>query len=1102
MSQATGMIGQGLAVAGGATLGGVGATVSSFSRFEEQMRNVNSIAHLSEAEFSKLSETIRNMPRLEGATQGPTELAAALYQIQSSGFEGAKGLQVLRASAKAADAGMTSTKTAAEAIAGALNAFSLDANQSKRVSDVFFKTVESGVITFEQLAHSFGNISSTAAAAGLSIEETTGAIAALTLKGVSPEESVNSLNQAILHLVAPGKEASDTMKSLGIHIDASTLKSRGLVWAMGELYQKTGGSLPLLKKILEDTNAIKAVTAITNDGGQALVKSVDANKDSSGAAERARAEQAKSMAFQMRQLWAQLEAGAVRVGQIVAPYVGMAAKAVKTLSDAFASLSPKTQEWVVIATSVAGAAASAAGGIILLAPVIATLAGAGPAILGVAAALAAGVAAVGAFAAAWVNNWGDIQGVAATSWESIKAGAAKVWEVLKQGWEAVSDVGKDALSGDWQQAWEKTKVYAGQAWEAVKVYGAQAWEAAKGYAAQAWSWIYQKIIEMAKAAWEQVKALGAQAWEWILAKLQSADITGLTNDMAAKLGESFGRAFSQGMQDGLDDKAFSLAFPGMSRPKSPSTTSSGTIGLGQMGAAAPESTQNGPTRASIGAPAQVSPTTRKMTLTPSFNAALTAERKNFWEGRQIGKSFLSAQPSIEGTGPFRKQTDADAKAAEARAEAPKKLVKGVQGRLSEALANAGDDPTERKAALQRALAELQRSELRDKPEVLQKGHELRVQIIKEGQKEQEKADKQAFSTWLSTQDRYLAELRKRAGVSSETIVAYLRQQGAEAQAQLNSLKARGVKDGDSRVQALKRRVADRETGVDEQKDAQAKKALDLQEKLLESRQKASNLELDALKERVAQGKATEAELAAAFQRNLDLRLAAVDEEARKQRLELANTAENEVAIAAVVGAKKLEIREEERKKAKETVDELRKAQPQLDATKTPGQFSVLKLPDFTLSLPNGAAGGVSAGDWRKDPNQTAGGWRNKAAATDKTPLQVFADQLKTSGDNLAGALNSAATKLEAAATRLANSMAGGSAGSAGGGNAGSAGGTTVQINEAPRTTTTTTNVQIGTGGGRQASPRLRSLSDHIIDQINLDLSTSIRGPLESVRSYD
>src|SRR5215218_3845248 len=100
------MVGVGAAIAAPLVLG-----VKSAIDFGREMANVNSILQLSDEGIADLGQQVTDLSPI--VNKGPTELASALYDIASSGFTGAEGLDVLEAAANAANAGLTSTETSA-----------------------------------------------------------------------------------------------------------------------------------------------------------------------------------------------------------------------------------------------------------------------------------------------------------------------------------------------------------------------------------------------------------------------------------------------------------------------------------------------------------------------------------------------------------------------------------------------------------------------------------------------------------------------------------------------------------------------------------------------------------------------------------------------------------------------------------------------------------------------------------------------------------------------------------------------------------------------------------------------------------------------------
>src|SRR5437016_1358913 len=116
-----------------------------------------------------------------------------------------------------ARATLSTTEDAARATADAINAFGLSAREQSRVSDVLFKTVQDGGIQFKELEGTIGRAGFTAHAIGLSLEETTAAIATLARDGVKASEAMTFLNNVLNQLIRPTETTKEFLKELGFN---------------------------------------------------------------------------------------------------------------------------------------------------------------------------------------------------------------------------------------------------------------------------------------------------------------------------------------------------------------------------------------------------------------------------------------------------------------------------------------------------------------------------------------------------------------------------------------------------------------------------------------------------------------------------------------------------------------------------------------------------------------------------------------------------------------------------------------------------------------------------------------------------------------------
>lgn len=296
--------------------------------FGKQMANVNSIAQLSDGAFAKLNDQVLALTSDPRIAQAPATLAAGLYDVYSSGFQGADGLKVLQQSALAATAGVTDTATAARVITANLNAFGLGAGDAQRVSDVLFQTVNDGVITFEQLANNMGNVIPIANSLGLSVEDVGAAYAQMTLKGVPASQAETQIAGLMRSAINPTEALTEAVQAHGFASASAAIESEGLAGFLDIVSDAAGGNQETMFDLLGTQEAMNAATILGADGSKAYRKELDKmNKASkgAGATNKALAQQMKSASFQIAKAKQQVLTLATVGFGILAPVVGKVA---------------------------------------------------------------------------------------------------------------------------------------------------------------------------------------------------------------------------------------------------------------------------------------------------------------------------------------------------------------------------------------------------------------------------------------------------------------------------------------------------------------------------------------------------------------------------------------------------------------------------------------------------------------------------------------------------------------------------------------------------------------------------------------------------------
>lgn len=327
----TGLLGigarSGLMAAGGAAVAaGLGSSVREAISFEKEMRNVNTIAKVSDDQLTKLGDQLKKLsPQV---AIGPADLARGLYDIVSSGFAADDAISILAASAKAASAGMTDTATASKGVVAVLNAYHLSASEAARVSDVLFQEVNFGVNTFEELAQNLGMTVPQAAALKIPFEQIAAALALITKGGTSMDEAATQLSRVLTSLIKPSKALQDEFRRMGFASGQAAVESLGFSGVLQRLSDDAAGNQQKIAAWLGEVRGIRGVLNLTGTNIQEynrLVGEMANASDNGGAAQQAFAEQSKSTDFKLRKLNTSVTNLKTELGEGLAPTLGSVA---------------------------------------------------------------------------------------------------------------------------------------------------------------------------------------------------------------------------------------------------------------------------------------------------------------------------------------------------------------------------------------------------------------------------------------------------------------------------------------------------------------------------------------------------------------------------------------------------------------------------------------------------------------------------------------------------------------------------------------------------------------------------------------------------------
>lgn len=359
-------------LAGGIGLGilaGLGGAVKAFADFESEMNRVRALAGASTREVQDLSRAVLQLAAVSG--RAPKELADGLYYIVSAGFKASEAMQILTAAVKAASAEHANLHVVADGLTSLMKAYGLAAGEAERVTDQMIVAVREGKLEFENLAGSVGRVAPMAKLAGLSLAEMLTTLTMLTRTGLSADEAATALRAALNNLEKPAKQTKAVLLEVGYTADQlrQAIKERGLISVIQELYDKTGGNLDLLGRIIPNIRGLTGVLSLATQGFGEYRRVLDEVEHSQGKTNEVFKQTASTLRFQFDQIKSSVQSAFITIGSYLAPAIEQVATQMGNLARRAAEYLRTNPEWAAHATQMAallGATLALAGGVRVL----------------------------------------------------------------------------------------------------------------------------------------------------------------------------------------------------------------------------------------------------------------------------------------------------------------------------------------------------------------------------------------------------------------------------------------------------------------------------------------------------------------------------------------------------------------------------------------------------------------------------------------------------------------------------------------------------------------------------------------------------------------
>ena len=199
------------------------------NKVEKGFRNINSIMPGTYNSQKILGKEVKKNTLLLGDMGDETTVLEGYYQTMSAGWiKSADTLNVMNAATKAAVAGQVKLPDVILLISKTLHSYGMSTKEATKVTDIFQATVNTGITTWPELAHSFPLIAGTAASMKIPIREAAGTLAFLTKTMGNTDEATTALNSVMAGFTTPSKGMIAAVKKIGYTSAIAMVQQNGL----------------------------------------------------------------------------------------------------------------------------------------------------------------------------------------------------------------------------------------------------------------------------------------------------------------------------------------------------------------------------------------------------------------------------------------------------------------------------------------------------------------------------------------------------------------------------------------------------------------------------------------------------------------------------------------------------------------------------------------------------------------------------------------------------------------------------------------------------------------------------------------------------------
>lgn len=319
------------------------------AQFEKGMSSVRAITNATGTDFTKLKNKALQLG--ESTSFSASEVTEAMTELAKSGWTTNDVLTGTSGVLDAAAASGENLNTVATIVADTISGFNMKASESGRVADVLTQAANAGTIGINDLGESFKYVGPLSRTMGFNIEEVASALTAMSKSGIKGSQAGTSLRTALTNMVKPTKTMQAAMNELGIEITNQDGSFKSLDEILSIMRNSFSG-------LTDDQKAYYASIIAGKEGQAGLLSLLNMSqkeydeisksmKNAGGVAKETAKIMRDNLMDKLEELGGALETLAIRLGDLVIPWLTKFVEKVTDVVRAISDMSPEMQKTIL-----------------------------------------------------------------------------------------------------------------------------------------------------------------------------------------------------------------------------------------------------------------------------------------------------------------------------------------------------------------------------------------------------------------------------------------------------------------------------------------------------------------------------------------------------------------------------------------------------------------------------------------------------------------------------------------------------------------------------------------------------------------------------------